>query len=93
MAKEMTLRKRVLMTNFLNQVKLARKYPMAPLAKNVIEDSYAIQLENKILLEMHASSNDMDNSLAGRAVSNDLEESYADQLEILILLDMQASSK
>ena len=89
----MTLHKAVLMTNFLNQVNLARKYPRLPLKKNVIEDSSDIQLENKILLEMHASSNDVDNRLAGWPVSSDLEEDYADQLENLILLDMQASSK
>lgn len=93
MGKKMTLHKAVLMTNFLNQVKLERKYPMVPLKKNVIEDSHDIQLENKILLEMHASSNDVDNRLAGRAVSRDLEDDYADRLENLILLDMQASSK
>ena len=68
---------------------------MVPLEKNVMEDSYAIQLENKILMEMHASSrNDLDISLLpGRAYSNDFEDSYADHLENLILLDMQASSK
>ena len=70
----------VLTKNLSKQVNLVKPLTeKVPLFEEDSEDDFAVQLENDILLDLHANS--------------DLEESFAVQLEDQILLDIQSSTE